>query len=113
MTLEDGFRALVREVVREELELAVEMRPQPETLLDVDEARARLGGIARSTLYQLLDRGSLRSLTIGRRRVIPSSAIAEFATAEVRGGRKAGSGNQHPDPAEEADDAVRRLPAAS
>lgn len=53
---------------------------EPERLLDVDEARRALGNIARSTLYELMDRGELRSLTIGRRRVIPSSAIAELAS---------------------------------
>jgi excisionase family DNA binding protein len=51
----------------------------PERLLSVDEARRAMGGIARSTLYDLIAHGKIRSLAIGRRRTIPESAIAEFA----------------------------------
>lgn len=80
MTLESDLRELVRQVVREELAANASARKDaPERLLDVDEARSALGGIARSTLYQLIGTGELRTLTIGRRRLIPASAIAEYA----------------------------------
>lgn len=66
------------EALREVVGTTVASPDEPERLLDVDEARRMLGGIARSTLYQLIDRNEIRSLTIGRRRLIPSSAIAEY-----------------------------------
>ncbi len=35
-------------------------------------------GIGRTLIYQLIDSGSLRSLKIGRRRLIPRDAIVEL-----------------------------------
>jgi excisionase family DNA binding protein len=49
----------------------------PDRLLDVKEAAAALG-IGRSTIYQELDAGRLRSLKVGRRRLVPSSATTEY-----------------------------------
>jgi excisionase family DNA binding protein len=57
-------------------ELATDPNAGPEHLLSIDEAAATLG-IGRSTLYQELDAGRIRSLKVGRRRLVPSSAIAE------------------------------------
>lgn len=51
--------------------------PRPDRLLGVEEAARQLG-IGRSALYGELAAGRLRSLTIGRRRLVPSSAIAEY-----------------------------------
>ncbi len=48
----------------------------PDRLLSVDEA-ARALGVGRSALYGELAAGRLRSLKVGRRRLIPSGAIAE------------------------------------
>jgi excisionase family DNA binding protein len=50
---------------------------EPDRLLNVDEARALLN-VARSTVYAEMDAGRLRSLKVGKRRLVPSSAIAEF-----------------------------------
>lgn len=51
-------------------------------LYSIEEARALLGGIARMTIYQLLNDGELASVIIGRRRFVPASAISAFiATA--------------------------------
>lgn len=50
----------------------------PERLLSIDEA-ARALGIGRSALYAELAADRIRSIKIGRRRLIPSSAIAERA----------------------------------
>lgn len=49
----------------------------PDRLLSIDEAAAALG-IGRSALYDALGRGELRNLTIGRRRLIPAAAVAEY-----------------------------------
>jgi excisionase family DNA binding protein len=75
----DRLDAAVAELVaalREEIATA---RPAmaPERLLDVDEAAAALG-VGRSTVYGEIAAGRLRSLHVGRRRLLPASAIAEF-----------------------------------
>ena len=49
----------------------------PDRLYSIDEA-ARLLSIGRSALYGELSAGRLRSLKIGRRRLVPSGAIAEY-----------------------------------
>lgn len=46
-------------------------------LLTVAEAKEQLG-IGRSHLYRLIERGELASVTIGRSRRIPMSALEEF-----------------------------------
>ena len=38
-------------------------------------------GVSRTSLYGLMASGQLRSVTIGRRRFVPSDAIDEFITA--------------------------------
>lgn len=48
------------------------------TLLTVEQAAEQLGGVSRSTLYQLLRSGELASVKIGRRRLIPTEAIADY-----------------------------------
>lgn len=52
--------------------------PMPDRLLAVEEA-ARTLGIGRTLAYGLIARGELRSLKVGRRRVVPSSAISDYA----------------------------------
>ena len=54
----------------------------PDRLLSVDEAAQWLS-IGRSALYAELAAGRLRSLKVGRRRLVPASALTEF----VRDGR--------------------------
>lgn len=49
----------------------------PERLLSIDEAAALLG-TSRRTLYAQLRRNRGRSVTVGRRRLIPASALREF-----------------------------------
>lgn len=49
----------------------------PERLLSIDEASATLG-LGRSLLYGEIQAGRLRSLTVGRRRLVPAAAIAEY-----------------------------------
>ena len=70
--------------IREEVAAAsLSAGPVPDRLLSIDEA-ARALGIGRTRLYGELSRGNLRSRKIGRRRVISSSALAEYAAAVER-----------------------------
>jgi hypothetical protein len=47
-------------------------------LYSIEDARFLLGGIARKTIYDLLNDGELASVVIGRRRFIPAGAITAF-----------------------------------
>ncbi len=47
-------------------------------LYSIEDARFLLGGIARKTIYDLLNNGDLSSVVIGRRRFISSAAITAF-----------------------------------
>lgn len=47
-------------------------------LLTVDQARHALGGMARSTIFELIRQGELPSLKIGRRRYIRPEDLAAF-----------------------------------
>jgi excisionase family DNA binding protein len=46
----------------------------------VEETLHRLR-ISRATGYRLINSGALRSVTIGRRRLVPEQAIADFITS--------------------------------
>jgi excisionase family DNA binding protein len=61
-------------------QLRAESDALPDRLLSIDEAAAALG-IGRTSLYQAMATGRVRSVHVGRRRLIPSSAIAEVAAA--------------------------------
>ena len=49
-------------------------------MLSVDDAARRLG-ISRATLYQLADRGGLRTVKVGRRRLVAASDLAAYIEA--------------------------------
>lgn len=66
--------AAIREEVRSEL---ADHRGPPE-LLGIQEASRRLG-IGRTAAYDLISGGALRSVKVGRRRLIPADALAELA----------------------------------
>ena len=51
-------------------------------LLTIDQARQRLA-IGKSKLWQLIQRGEIRSVRIGRARRIPVEAIDEFIAREL------------------------------
>jgi excisionase family DNA binding protein len=55
----------------------------PDRLLSVDEAAALLG-IGRSRLYDEIAALRVRSVKVGRRRLVPSGAIAEFIAGARR-----------------------------
>jgi excisionase family DNA binding protein len=73
------LRAAIEELVDALLEdLAPPELAQPTRLRSVNQACEALG-LARSTLYALMADGRLRSISVGRRRLIPEDAIAELA----------------------------------
>ena len=47
-------------------------------LYSIEEARERLGGISRNSIYQLLRKGQLASVIIGSRRLVSAAAIAQL-----------------------------------
>jgi excisionase family DNA binding protein len=81
--MSDRLRAAVMELV-EALrdEIAVEARPserEPDRLMSIEQA-ARALGIGRTALYSEIGAGRIRSVKVGRRRLVPSSAISEVAS---------------------------------
>lgn len=68
------------EALREELRAeAVAHPPAPDRLLSVDEAASMLG-LGRSALYGEIGAGRLRSVKVGRRRLVPAASIAAYIT---------------------------------
>jgi excisionase family DNA binding protein len=55
-------------------------RNQTPRLLSVASA-CQILGLSRTSLYALMASGQIRSVTVGRRRFVPSDAIDEFITA--------------------------------
>jgi excisionase family DNA binding protein len=74
MTATEALREAIREIVREEL---ADARSAPHRLLDIDEAASTLS-IGRSSLYAELAAGRLRSVKVGKRRLVPADAIADY-----------------------------------
>jgi len=52
-------------------------------LYSIEEARQRLGGISRNTVYLWLRSGKLPSVVVGCRRFIAAAAIADLITAST------------------------------
>jgi excisionase family DNA binding protein len=63
--------------------------PMNDRLHDEKATRLRLGGIGRSMFYELVSSGDLRSVKIGKRRLVPEQAICEYI---ARLERAAGTG---------------------
>ena len=66
-------------------EIATERRPsgrEPDGLLSIAQA-ARAMGIGRTALYSEIAAGRIRSVKVGRRRLVPSSAISEVASGRT------------------------------
>jgi excisionase family DNA binding protein len=65
------------EALREEARTEAAAVPRaPDRLLSIDEAAATLG-IGRSLAYALIGSGGLRTLKVGRRRLVVSSAVPD------------------------------------
>ena len=52
-------------------------------LYSIDEARERLGGISRNTIYEMLRKGQLASVILGCRRFIAADAISKLISAST------------------------------
>jgi excisionase family DNA binding protein len=74
----DALAAAILDAVRAE---AVSNDAGPEQLLSIDRA-AVVAGVGRTTIYAAIGAGRLRSVKVGRRRLVPASAIAELAAVE-------------------------------
>jgi excisionase family DNA binding protein len=57
----------------------------PSKLVSVDGARAILGGIGRTKLYELIGTGELRAVKLGRRTLFVEAEILAYADALPRG----------------------------
>lgn len=80
---EVAIRAAVDELVAALLAAVTEAVPDggaPDRLFDIESASALLG-IGRSRLYHEIGTGRLRSIKVGRRRLVPAGAIADFIAA--------------------------------
>jgi excisionase family DNA binding protein len=73
VALDELVEALLM-AIRAELEV---LPPAPDRLLSIDDAAKALG-IGRTALYGELMRGELRSMKVGRRRLIPLTAIRQY-----------------------------------
>jgi excisionase family DNA binding protein len=65
-------------------EIAAERRTserEPERLLSIEQA-ARALGIGRTALYSEIGAGRVRSVKVGRRRLVPISSITEVASRQ-------------------------------
>lgn len=81
MTAEERVRAAASELVEALVALALEAAPKadaPDRLLSIAEA-AEAAGISRTLLYAEIGAGRVRTIKVGRRRLVPASALAEIA----------------------------------
>jgi excisionase family DNA binding protein len=69
----------IRAEVRAELEAT---SAAPDRLVSVDDAAVALG-IGRTSVYTAMAAGRLRSVKVGRRRLVPSSALRELAGSDA------------------------------
>jgi excisionase family DNA binding protein len=69
--------AELADAIRAEVRAEAAPPETPDRLLSVDEAAAMLG-IGRSVLYSEIGAGRLRSLRVGRRRLLSASAIRDY-----------------------------------
>jgi excisionase family DNA binding protein len=81
----DRLRTVVNELVavlRDEIASEVGARERaPDRLLSIEDA-ARALGIGRTALYSEIGAGRIRTIKVGRRRLVPSSAISEVASRQ-------------------------------
>jgi hypothetical protein len=82
--LAQALRDLITEAVQAAIAESPAERPptiEPEPiarLLPVEEARRYLGGISRTMLYQLMSRGDIRRVNIGRRSFVSAESLQAY-----------------------------------
>jgi excisionase family DNA binding protein len=81
MTRLEAALAELAAAIREEVAVARQADGAPPALLSIEEAARRLG-IGRSTVYEALGHGELRSVRVRGRRLVPIDAIAELIKKE-------------------------------
>lgn len=57
-----------------------------DSLLNIEAAQERLGGIGRTTLFAFIRAGDIGVVKVGRRTFIPASEIADFLERNKRWG---------------------------
>ena len=72
----DAALAELAAALREEVRVELAAPTGPDRLLSIREA-ADVLGIGRTALYGEIGAGRLRSVTVGRRRLVPASAIKQ------------------------------------
>lgn len=83
----DAVLAELAEAIRQEVaQAAASAPPAPERLLDVDQVADLLGGVSRSFIYSAFAHGDLRSVKVGRRRLVPAGAVEQFIRNAATGG---------------------------
>lgn len=78
--IETATRALV-DALRAEI-TTTSNEPEPDRLLSIPDAADALG-IGRSMLYGEISANRIRTIRIGRRRLIPASALADYIGASA------------------------------
>jgi excisionase family DNA binding protein len=76
----DRIEVAVSELVdalRAEIASSTARRPEPDRLLAIPDAADALG-IGRSMLYQQIAAGRIRTVKVGRRRLVPSGAVRDY-----------------------------------
>ena len=77
------LEAAVAELVASLEELVVKLAPEddrPPVLLSVEQVARRLG-IGRTSVYGQIAAGKLRSVKVGRRRLVPSDALGDLVAS--------------------------------
>jgi excisionase family DNA binding protein len=81
---------LLRDLVNEAVQVAVARDPQPtprqeirRRLITVDEARNELGGISRTTFYELVKADELGTVKIGRRTFVAASELDAYVSRRI------------------------------
>ena len=85
--IETATRALV-DALRAEALSARTTEPGPSRLLSIPDAAEALG-IGRSRVYTEIANGHLQTVKVGRRRLVPSTAVEDYIDARVAEGAAA------------------------
>ena len=70
-----GRTKILRTPIRDEVEASFVGVP---AMLTVSQARQQLGGMARSTLYELIADGRITAISAGRHRLIPKRSLIDY-----------------------------------